>query len=108
MSRMTDSQIRDALVDAHSIQTDGNYIYPEYKNKSPRYTTYEVGQCCMINLRKWMRVQTHHSYYPKLSGQSYTHCRTCGMSRNMTLELTNKGRTFCQVKIASIDGVMVE
>jgi hypothetical protein len=98
MSRMTESQIREALVDAYAIQTDGNYIYPEYKIKSPRYTTYDVGRCCMVNLRKWN---------PKVSGQSYAHCRTCGMSRHLTLELTNMGRTFCQAKIASIDGQVV-
>lgn len=98
MSRMTDSQIRDALVDAKSIGHDGNYIYPNYRNKSPRYTTYDVGQCCIRNLGKWLQGR----------GQSYAHCRTCGMSRNMTLELKKMERTFCQVKIVSIDGVMVE
>jgi hypothetical protein len=97
MSRMTDSQIREALVDAHSIQTDGNYIYPQYKNKSPRYTTYDVGQCCTRNLGKWLQGW----------GQSYAYCRTCGMCRNMTLELTKMGRTFCQVKILAIDGELV-
>lgn len=108
MSKMTNVQIIEALENAHSIQHDGNYIYPEYKIKSPRYTTFEVGQCCITNLGKWELFGAKYTADGKtLIGQSYHYCRTCHLSRDFAMEITNMGRTFCQAKIISIDGVKV-
>ncbi len=121
MSRMTENQIREALVDARAIQT-GKELYPDYKDFSPRYHTSEVGECCVRNLGKWVlgakyfdnrydggvylrKGDTVHGM--RLSGQSYSHCRTCGLSRIHASNLLDMGRTWSQSKILSIDGQVV-
>ena len=107
MSRMTESQIREALVDARAIQTADEKLYPDYKDFSPRYYTTEVGQCCITNLGKWILGARYTADGKRLSGQSYSFCRTCGLSRNGASNLLDMGRTWSQSKILSIDGQVV-